>query len=83
MHQYLFHIGDFPIRMYGLIMCLSIMLATATAWFLARQDGRWHDHVPDMGLYCGLAVIVGARLCTTSSTGFNNGAPTMIGQHWA
>ena len=45
MHQYLFHIGDFPIRMYGLIMCLSIMLATATAWFLARQDGRWHDHV--------------------------------------
>ena len=62
MHQYLFHIGDFPIRMYGLIMCLSIMLATATAWFLARQDGRWHDHVPDMGLYCGLAGIVGARL---------------------
>jgi phosphatidylglycerol:prolipoprotein diacylglycerol transferase len=62
MHQYLFHIGDFPIRMYGLIMCLSIMLATAMAWFLARQDGRWHEHVPDMGLYCGLAGIVGARL---------------------
>lgn len=62
MHQYLFHIGDFPIRMYGLIMCLSIFLATGTAWFLARQDGRWHEHVPDMGLYCGLAGIVGARL---------------------
>ena len=62
MHQYLFHIGDFPVRMYGLIMCLSIFLATVVAWFLARQDGRWHEHVPDMGLYCGLAGIVGARL---------------------
>ena len=41
MHQYLFHIGDFPVRMYGLIMCLSIFLATVVAWFLARQDGRW------------------------------------------
>ena len=37
-------------------------LATVVAWFLARQDGRWHEHVPDMGLYCGLAGIVGARL---------------------
>ena len=62
MHQYLFHIGDFPVRMYGLVLCLSIFLATGTAWFLARQDGRWHEHVPDMGLYCGLAGIVGARL---------------------
>jgi len=62
MHQYLFFIGDFPVRMYGLILCLSIFLATGTAYFLAKQDGRWHEHVPDMGLYCGLAGIVGSRL---------------------
>ena len=62
MHQYLFFIGDFPIRAYGLILSLSIILATGTAYFLAKQDGRWHHHVPDMGLYCGLAGIVGARL---------------------
>jgi phosphatidylglycerol:prolipoprotein diacylglycerol transferase len=62
MHQYLFFIGDFPIRAYGLILSLSIILATGTAYFLAKQDGRWHDHVPDMGIYCGLAGIVGARL---------------------
>jgi phosphatidylglycerol:prolipoprotein diacylglycerol transferase len=62
MHQYLFFIGDFPIRAYGLILSLSIILATCTAYFLAKQDGRWHQHVPDMGLYCGLAGIVGARL---------------------
>lgn len=62
MHQYLFFIGDFPIRAYGLILSLSIILATGTAYFLAKQDGRWHQHVPDMGIYCGLAGIIGARL---------------------
>ena len=62
MHQYLFFIGDFPIRSYGLVLSLAIILATATAYFLAKQDGRWHHHVPDMGIYCGLAGIVGARL---------------------
>jgi len=62
MHQYLFFIGDFPIRAYGLILSLAIILAVGTAYFLARQDGRWHKHIADMGVYCGLAGIVGARL---------------------
>ena len=62
MHQYLFYIGDFPIRAYGLVLSLSIVLATGVAYFLAKQDGRWHGHVADMGIYCGLAGILGARL---------------------
>jgi len=49
-----FFIGNFPIRAYGLIMSLSIILATGTAYFLAKQDGRWHQHVPDIGIYGGL-----------------------------
>lgn len=62
MHPYLFFIGDFPIRAYGLVLMLSIVLASGTAYFLAKQDGHWHEHIPDMGLYCGLAGIIGARL---------------------
>lgn len=62
MYQYLFYIGDFPIRAYGLVLCLSIFLATGVAYYFVKQDGRWHEHVWDMGLYCGLAGIVGARL---------------------
>lgn len=62
MHQYLFFIGEFPVRAYGLILSLSIVLATGVAYFLAKQDGRWHKHVPDMGIYCGIAGIIGARL---------------------
>ena len=53
MHQYLFYIGDFPIRMYGLVLCTAIFLATGTAYFLAKQDGRWHEHVLDIGIYGG------------------------------
>ncbi|CUH94128.1 putative membrane protein [Propionispora sp. 2/2-37] len=62
MHQYLFFIGDFPIRAYGLVLSLSIILATCTAYYFAKQDGRWHQHVPDIGIYCGIAGIIGARL---------------------
>lgn len=62
MHQYLFFVGDFPIRAYGLILSLSIILATGVGYFLAKQDGRWHNHIVDIGIYSGIAGIVGARL---------------------
>lgn len=62
MHQYLFFVGDFPIRAYGLVLSLSIILATGVAYFLAKQDGRWHNHIVDIGIYSGIAGIVGARL---------------------
>ena len=62
MHQYLFFVGDFPIRAYGLILFLSIILATGVAYFLAKQDGRWHNHIVDIGIYSGIAGVVGARL---------------------
>ena len=62
MHQYLFFVGDFPIRAYGLILSLSIILATGVAYFLATPDGRWNNHLVDIGIYSGIAGIVGARL---------------------
>ena len=40
MHQYLFYIGQFPVRAYGLVLSLSIILATGVGYFLATQDGR-------------------------------------------
>lgn len=62
MHPYLFFIGDFPIRAYGLILMSAIFLAVVAAYFFARQDGRWHSHIFDLGIYCGFAGIIGARL---------------------
>lgn len=62
MHQYLFFISDFPVRSYGLVLSLSIILATGVAYFLAKVDGRFYQHITNMGIYCGLAGILGARL---------------------
>ena len=62
MHQYLFYIGDFPVRMYGLCLTLAIFLAIGVAYFLAKQDGRWHEHVVDIGIYGGFAGLIGGRL---------------------
>lgn len=62
MHQYLFYIAGFPVRSYGLVLSLSIILAVGVAYFLAKQDGRWHEYIVDMGIYCGMAGLLGARL---------------------
>lgn len=63
MHQYIFFIGDFPIRAYGLVLSISILLATGVGYFLAKQDGRGYEkHVADIGIYCGIAGLIGARL---------------------
>lgn len=62
MHQYLFFIGDFPIRAYGLVLSLSIILATGVAYFLAKKDGRYSEHIVNLGIVCGICGIIGARL---------------------
>lgn len=62
MYQYIGTIFGFPIRTYGLITFFSIFLATGVAYFLTKQDGRWHNHVWDIGLYGGCAGIIGGRL---------------------
>lgn len=63
MHQYLFWIGDFPIRSYGLVISLSIILASGVGYFLAKADRQGAEkHVVDLGIYCGVAGLLGARL---------------------
>jgi len=63
MHQYIAFIGDFPIRSYGLVISLSIILATGVGYFLAKADGRGYEkYVVDIGIYSGLAGLLGARL---------------------
>lgn len=63
LHQYLFMIGSFPIRMYGIMLCLAIFLATGVGYFLAMKDGRGYEkYIADIGIYGGFFGIVGARL---------------------
>ncbi len=63
MHQYLFYIGDFPVRTYGLVLSISIILATGVGYFFAKQDGHGYEkHIVDIGIYGGIAGLLGARL---------------------
>ncbi|MBR6012173.1 MAG: prolipoprotein diacylglyceryl transferase [Selenomonadaceae bacterium] len=63
MHQYLFFIGDFPIRSYGVVLSLSIILATGVGYFFAKVDGRGYEKfLVDIGLVGGFFGLLGARL---------------------
>ena len=63
MHQYLFYIGDFPIRSYGLVLSLSIMLATGVGYFFAKVDGKGYEkYLVDIGIIGGSFGLLGARL---------------------
>ena len=53
MHQYLFFIGDFPIRAYGAMLALAIICGASVAYVLLKKDGRgWHEHIIDFFHYC-------------------------------
>lgn len=63
MHQYLFFVGDFPIRAYGVVLSLSIILATGVGYFFAKVDGRGYEkYLVDIGLIGGFFGLLGARL---------------------
>jgi phosphatidylglycerol---prolipoprotein diacylglyceryl transferase len=57
----LFHIGSFPIRSYGLIVAIAILLGLGVAYSLAKGT-RYQKHVSDLGFYVVLGAIIGARL---------------------
>lgn len=63
MHQYLFYIGSFPIRSYGLIVSLAIIFGALTAYALLKRDGKGLEkHVVDLALYGGIGGLIGGRL---------------------
>lgn len=62
MHPYLFFIGDFPIRTYGLFFALGIISGGIVAYYFTKKDDRYHEYIWDLTVYCGLAGIVGGRL---------------------
>lgn len=63
MHQYLFFIGDFPIRLYGIFFSVAIISGCILAYFLLQKEGHhWEHHVFDLGLTIAFFGIIGGRL---------------------
>ncbi|HJV46215.1 MAG TPA: prolipoprotein diacylglyceryl transferase [Bacillota bacterium] len=61
MRVILFHIGNFPVRAYGLIVAIAILLAIGVAYSLAKGT-KYQKHITDLGFYVVLGAILGARL---------------------
>src|SRR5579863_5289898 len=57
-----FHIGGFFLPTYGLLVAVAFLTALWITGRLARQSGLNRENVLNLGIYCALAGIVGAKL---------------------
>ncbi len=62
MFPQLFHIGGFAQSSYGVLVALAFLVALLVTGRLARRAGLNHDAVLNLGIYCALAAIVGAKV---------------------
>jgi phosphatidylglycerol---prolipoprotein diacylglyceryl transferase len=62
MHPELFRIGGFFLPTYGLLVALAFLAALAITARLARRSGLDADAILNLGIYCALAGIAGAKL---------------------
>jgi len=60
--QVLFHVGGFAVHSYGVIIVLSILLATGVAFYLVREDQELNRHLLDLIMVTAIAGLIGARL---------------------
>ena len=62
MYPKLFQIGDFFLPSYGLLVALGFLSALWIAGRLARRSGLDPDTVTNLGVYCALSGLAGAKL---------------------
>jgi len=63
MYRFFGEIGGVPLRSYGLVICLAIVLGNCVAYYLMKQERPgWHKHIFNISVLSGVAGIIGARL---------------------
>jgi phosphatidylglycerol:prolipoprotein diacylglycerol transferase len=62
MFPQLFHIGSFSQSTYGVLVALAFLVALIVIGRLARRAGLNYDAVLNLGIYCALAAIAGAKV---------------------
>lgn len=58
----LFHIGNFPINTYGVLLALAFLVALIVAARLAARDGLSRERIYDLGLWMLLAALIGSKV---------------------
>ena len=61
MHPYLFHIGNFGLGTYGLMMALAIFAALVLAKRQGRLDGLSSDAITDLAITVLIAGVIGSK----------------------
>src|ERR1700722_13128858 len=62
MFPQLIHIGDFSLPSYGVLVALAFLVALSMASRFAKQRGLNSEKVVNLGVYCALAGMLGAKL---------------------
>lgn len=60
MYPEIFHLSF--LHTYGVLVAIAFLVALAVAGRLGKAAGLNHEAVTNLGIYCGLAAIVGAKL---------------------
>jgi phosphatidylglycerol---prolipoprotein diacylglyceryl transferase len=58
----LFHIGSYSQSTYGVLVALAFVVALAMIGRLARRAGLNYDAVLNLGIYCAIAAMAGAKI---------------------
>lgn len=62
MHPVLFHLGDFPVGTYGLILALAFFAGVGLARRQGRMDGLPPAGISDLSIALLIAAVIGAKL---------------------
>lgn len=62
MHPILFHVGDFPIFSYGVVLAFAFMVGVTLTIFLGRRRGYDPQFMSDVALWTLIVGLLGARL---------------------
>ena len=62
MYPEIFHIGNFPINTYGVLLAVAFLCAILIAVKLAKRDGLPHEKIYDLSLWMLLAGLVGSKI---------------------
>jgi phosphatidylglycerol:prolipoprotein diacylglycerol transferase len=62
MYPEIFHIGNFPINTYGVLLALAFLAALFVAGRMAAREGLSKERIYDLGLWMLVAALVGSKV---------------------